>query len=58
MALASPHKASLRRLADIPLTVAAVPLADFAAFHISHGWGFLATAASLVVVEHIIADPE
>jgi hypothetical protein len=54
----TPHKASLRRLADMPLTVAAVPCADFAAFHLAHGWGWLATAVSLVVVEHLIADPE
>lgn len=51
-----PHKASLRRLTEMPLTVAAVPLADFAAFHVGHGWGFLATAVSLVITEHLIAD--
>lgn len=51
-----PHRASLRRLTEMPLTVAAVPLADFAAFHVGHGWGFLATAVSLVITEHLIAD--
>lgn len=52
----APHKAALRNLADIPLTCAGVAGIDFAAFHISHGWGWLATGLSLLVVEHMIAD--
>lgn len=40
----------------MPLTVIGAGCGDFAAFHISHGWGWLAVAASLVVVEHLIAD--
>lgn len=57
-AAVKPHRASLKRLADIPLTVVGAGFADFAAFHVGHGWGWLATAASLIVVEHLIADPE
>ena len=57
-AVVAPHKASLRRLADIPLSVAGTAGIDFAAFHISHGWGFLVTGASLFVLEHMIADPD
>jgi hypothetical protein len=51
-----PHQASLRRLADIPLTAAGTVFIDFAGFHISHGWGWLILGASLVVLEHLIAD--
>lgn len=54
----TPHKASLKRLADIPLTVAGTGCADFAAWHISHGWGWLITGLSLVLVEHLIADED
>ena len=54
----APHRASLKRLADIPLTVVGIGLGDFAAFHISHGWGFAVTAGSLVVLEHMIADDD
>ena len=51
-----PHKAALANLLHMPLTVAGVACADFAAFHISHGWGFLVTGVSLIVLEHLIAD--
>ena len=53
-----PHKASLARLTEIPLTVIGTAGIDFAAFHIAHGWGWLATGVSLIVVEHLISDPE
>jgi len=53
---ARPHKASLARLWDIPLTVLGVAGIDFAAFHAGHGWGWLVTGVSLVVVENMIAD--
>jgi hypothetical protein len=52
----TPHKASLQRLADIPLTVAGTGCADFAAFHYIHMIGWAVTAVSLVVLEHLIAD--
>ena len=52
----TPHKAALGRLADIPLTVAGIGCIDFAAFHIAHGWGWLVTGASLILLEHLIAD--
>ena len=55
-ALVSPHKASLSRLAEMPLTVLGTAGIDFAAFHLAHGWGWLATGVSLLVVEHMIAD--
>ena len=51
-----PHKAALANLLHMPLTVAGVSVIDFAAFHISHGWGFLVTGVSLIVLEHLIAD--
>ena len=54
----APHKASLARLADIPLTVAGVGCIDFAAFHLGHGWGWLVTGLSLVLLEHVISDDE
>jgi hypothetical protein len=54
----SAHKASLRRLADIPLTVAGTGCIDFAAWHVAHGWGWLVTGISLVLIEHLIADDE
>ena len=52
----TPHKAAIRRLADIPLTVAGIGCIDFAAFHIAHGWGWLVAGISLVLLEHLIAD--
>jgi hypothetical protein len=57
-AAVTPHKASLARLADMPLTVLGTGGVDFAAFHVAHGWGWLVTGVSLMVVEHLIADPE
>lgn len=53
-----PHKASLAKLADMPLTVLGAASIDFAAFHISHGWGWLAVGASLFFLEYLIADDE
>jgi hypothetical protein len=55
-ALARPHTASLKRLADMPLTVVGTAGIDFAAFHLAHGWGWLVTGVSLLVVEQMIAD--
>jgi hypothetical protein len=54
----APHRASLKRLTEIPLTVLSFSAGDFAAFHVAHGWGWLAIGVSLFVLEHIIADPE
>lgn len=51
-----PHKASLRNLGQIPLTVCGTGFIDFAAFHLGHGWGWLVTGISLIVLEHLIAD--
>lgn len=55
-ALVAPHRASLARLWDIPMTVLGTAFVDFAAFHVAHGWGWLVTGLSLIVVEHLIAD--
>lgn len=54
----APHRASLARLADIPLTIAGTGCVDFAAFHVAHGWGWLITGLSLVLLEHLIADDQ
>lgn len=54
----APHKASIANLKAIPLTVAGTGCIDFAAFHVGHGWGWLVTGVSLVLLEHIIADSE
>lgn len=54
----TPHKASLKRLADIPLTLAGVGFADTAAWQGPHWVGWLVTGLSLVLVEHLIADDD
>ncbi len=56
--LLTQHKASIKRLTEIPLTVAGAGCTDFAAFHVGHGWGWLVTGLSLVLIEHLIADTE
>lgn len=56
--IVGPHKNSLRNLRDIPLTATGTGLVDFAAFHLAHGWGWLVTGVSLMVLEHVIADRE
>jgi hypothetical protein len=53
-----PHKASLKRLAEMPLTVVAAAVGNYGAFHIWHGWGYLLLTATLVTIERMIADPE
>lgn len=53
-----PHRAALRRLADIPLTLAGIGAADWAAFGLPGRWGWLVTGASLIVLEHLIADSD
>jgi hypothetical protein len=52
------HKASLKRLTEIPLTVTGAGFIDFAAFHVAHGLGWLVTGLSLVLIEHLIADAD
>lgn len=56
--LVTPHKAVLRNLGDIPLTVAGIAGVDFAAFHWAHSWGWLVTGLSLMYAEHLIADED
>lgn len=48
----------LRALADSPMTVLGTAGIDFAAFHISHGVGWLVTGISLVVLEYLIAPED
>lgn len=55
---ATPHKAALANLTRMPLTVVGLGCADYAAWHLGAGWGWLATAASLVFLEHLIADEQ
>jgi hypothetical protein len=50
------HKASLKKLTEMPLTVVGAGCIDFAAFHLGNGWGFLVTGLSLILIEHLIAD--
>lgn len=57
-ALMKPHRASLARLADIPLTAAGVALSDVGVFRAAAVAGFIVTGLSLVLVEHLIADAE
>ena len=54
----TPHKAALGNLASMPLTALGAACIDFAAFHVGHGWGWLITGLSLVVLEHLIADED
>lgn len=52
----APHKASLRRLADIPLTVAGVACIDVGVFSANTIAGWIVTGLSLITLEHLIAD--
>jgi hypothetical protein len=50
------HKASLKRLTEMPLTVLGTGAIDFAGFHLAHGWGWLLLGVSLLIVERMISD--
>lgn len=52
----NPPKAAVSKLADIPLTVAGLACVDFAAFHLAHGWGWLVTGLSLLLLEFMASD--
>lgn len=54
----NPPKAVLSKLVEIPLTVLGVASIDFAAFHMSSGFGWLVTGISLIMLEYMIADDE
>ena len=56
VALARPVRAPLANLASVPLHVAGLGCIDFAAFHVTHGLGWLTVGASLIWLEHVIAD--
>jgi hypothetical protein len=53
----TPHKASVKRLGEIPLSCLGTGGIDFSAFHVNHGVGWLVLGISLYVIEHLIADP-
>lgn len=55
-AAVAPHETALSNLARMPLTVAALAVADTGSFLQLHGWGYLITAASLLWLEAKIAD--
>ncbi len=57
-AVVTPHRASLTRLRDMPLSLAGTGLVDWAAFHLNTGVGLLATGLSLWLVEHLISDDD
>lgn len=58
--LARPVRAPLANLASVPLHAAGLGVFDFAAFHLPDPgfWGWAVTAASLVWLEHVIADEQ
>ena len=56
--MAAPHRASIARLTEMPLTVIGFGCIDFAAFHYVHMIGWAVTGISLLVAEHMIADPD
>ena len=51
-----PVRPAAANLASMPLHVAGLGCIDFAAFHWAHSWGWLVTGASLMWLEHVIAD--
>ena len=57
-AVTAPHKAALARLLDMPLMVTGIGLIDFGAFHYVHMIGWIVTGVSLILVEHMISDPD
>lgn len=54
----TPHRAAAANIGRMPLTTAGLGCADYAAWHLGAGWGWLAIAASLVLLEHLIADEQ
>ena len=54
--LLRPARPALANLAAMPLHVAGLGCIDFAAFHLAHGWGWLVMGASLIWLEHVLAD--
>lgn len=52
----APHKATVANLVSMPLTVLGVACMDFAAFHLAHGWGWLFTGISLVLLDYVASD--
>ena len=54
--LLKPARPALANLAAMPLHVTGLGCIDFAAFHLPHGWGWLTVGASLIWLEHVLAD--
>lgn len=57
-AATAPHKAALRRLLEMPLTVVATGFVDTAAWAAPHWVGWLVTGLSLLAIEHLISDDD
>ena len=57
LAVMTPHVASLRRLADMPLMLASIGLFDYAGFQLPAAWGFVVTGISVLAIEKMISDP-
>lgn len=55
-AVVRPHRGALANLRQMPMFLAGLASMDFAAFHLAHGWGWLATGISLIIAEHAAAD--
>lgn len=55
-AMVKPHRAALTNLIHMPLSILGTVGIDFAAFHLAHGWGWLVTGISLIILEHMVAD--
>jgi len=51
-----PHRAALRNLASIPLTVLGAGCVDVGIFTANSVAGWICTGLSLILVEHVIAD--
>jgi hypothetical protein len=54
--LSAPHRAVLRRLGEIPLTVGGLGCIDTGVFQASTVAGWIVTGLSLILLEHLIAD--
>lgn len=52
----SPHREALSNLVHMPLFLVGGASIDFAAFHVSHGCGWLVTGISLIVAELAAAN--
>lgn len=54
--MVKPHRLAVENLTKMPMFLLGTGCVDFAAFHLSHGVGWLVTGLSLILVEHMAAD--